>query len=490
MTSPGNKTATENVVEVRNWIDGVACLSQTGLFFQHDSPREESGSQEVPQSDLMDVVKAVQSMNHGINLWGKATQEERDQQIEKLLTQFRSALEDRSLELAEMIAIDTGMPLRYAENRSVKAAITLISEMSKLFSGQRFPPAGNSAVFLGWTDPLLSFCRRVPMLIAAGNAVCLKPSSRAPRTASLAAKLFIQAMSDAGLPLGLFALLNGHGAVTTSDQDAVGDALLRHPGFKNIYWIGRTDSALVARTTALEHGKRFHFVGSGRNPLILFQGLEAETQDRLLDRLALAITDPHSFGPYRPSRLFIQESIYKSVLESLAHKMSKLKVGDPFRPETEIGPLPKSEAERFDTQVRLALSETGHLVTGGHRNGLFAEPTLIRDLTNCSTLQSEELAGPWATIASFKYQHEALKYANTSPLGLASFVVHPEQAKARNVARKLEASRVFFSSEPPWPKALVEVSYPVKQSADGIDGLKGIYEHGQWTSTWFSDDPS
>ncbi len=488
MASPGKKL--ENAVEVRNWINGVACLSQSEQFFEHASPRVEAGLIEVPKSGLMDVVKAVQAMNQAVTLWNKATQEERDQQIKTMLTLFCSALEDRSLEIAETIAIDTGMPLRYAENRSVKAAITLISEMSKLFSGMRFPPAGNSAVFLGWTDPLLGFCRRVPMLIAAGNAVCVKPSSRAPRTASLVAKYFSQAVADAGLPVGLFALLNGHGSATTSDTDAVGDALLRHPGFKNIYWIGRTDSALLARTTALEHGKRFHFTGSGRNPLILFQGLDADVQDRLLDRMTLAITDPHSFGPYRPSRLFIQESIYKSVLESLAQKMSKMKVGDPFRPETEIGPLPKGEAERFDTQIRLALTEGGHLVTGGHRNGLFAEPTLIRDLTNCSTLQSEELAGPWATIASFKYQHEALKYANTSPLGLAAFVLHPEQAKARSVARKLETSRVFFSSEPPWPKAVVEAAYPVKQSGDGIDGLKEIYEHGQWTSTWFSDDTS
>lgn len=471
-----------------NWIDGVACTGVSNKFFKHSSPREQSGEVDVPRSDLMDVVAAVKAMNAAQTLWLKATQEERDQQIQNLLQKFREAVEDRSLEIAETLAIDIGMPLRYAENRSVKAAVGLLTDMGQMFTGMRFPAAGNSAVFLGWTDPLVGFCRRVPILIAAGNAVCVKPSSRAPRTATLAARLFNQAMVDTGLPPGLFALLNGMGAPSANDEDTVGDALLRHPGFKNIYWIGRTDSALAARRIAHEHDKRFHFSGSGRNPLILFQGLEASEQDRALERLSRAMTDPHAFGPYRPSRLFVQESIYKSVLESLNEKLSKLKVGDPFRPETEVGPLPPREAARFDTQLQLALSETGRLVTGGKRTGLYAEPTLVRDLTNCSTLQSEELAGPWATIASFKYQHEALKYGNTSPLGLGAFVVHPDSAKARGVARKLEASRVFFSSEPPWPKSLSEIAFPVKNSGDGIDGIKGVYEHSQWTSTWFSDD--
>lgn len=465
-----------------NFIEGVACASVSGQSFAHVSPAVHDSVAEVPRSGLMDVVAVVQAMNLAQALISKTTREERDTQILKFLNEFADGLSNDSSAVAKSLALDIGMPIQHAEHRTLPAAIETVRETIHFFENDRtaFPAAGNTAVFLGWTDPLLTFCRRVPQTLASGNGVCVKPSSRAPRTIAKVATLVTQALNAAGLPQGLFAVLNGHGP----GEDEVGESLLRHPGIKTIFWVGSSDRALVARAIAEEHEKRFHFAGSGRNPLLLFQGHREQDLEGIVDRLATAISDPHGYGPFRPSRLFIQESIYKDVLEKLSHNLSLLKLGDPLKHDTDVGPLPHKEAENFDNQIKMALSETGHLVTGGKRTGLFAEPTLIRDLTNCSTLQSEELSGPWATCASFKYAHEALKYANTSPLGLAGFVLNSSADKAEATALKLEASRVFFDVPPKWPGAFTANVAAVKNSGNWSDGIAEIYHFGQWCSAF------
>ena len=476
---------------IQNLIDGAWRESLSEESFSHASPRLETPSAQAPSSNLIDVVQVIQAMNRAQATWIKETKEDRDLRTQKMLAGFLAKVEAHQKELAHELALDIGMPLKTGLGRALPGAIETLKETLKIFEenlkSPRAPASGHAAVFLGWTDPITSFIRRVPMILASGNGVCVKPSSTAPRSVFKISNLLLQALQDSQMPAGLFAVLFGAGAAAHAkgDEEAVGPALLRHPGLKTIYWLGRTDSALIAREIAEAHGKRFHYAGSGRNPAILFQGFEAGAHDVILSNLARAIIDPHGLGPYRPSRLFIQESVYKPSLEALASQLSAFKKGDPLSLDTDVGPLPRREIESFQKQTKLALSETGHKVVGGETSENFAEPTLIRDLTNCSTLQSEELAGPWATAASFKYQHDALKYANTSPLGLAGFVIHPDVSKATGVAEKLEASRVFFSSEVPWPRAITEPTSPVKQSGNGFDGIRAIFEFGRWQSRYF-----
>lgn len=476
---------------IQNLIDGVWRQSLSDEGFTHTSPRDGTPSVEVPSSNLIDVVQVIQAMNRAQATWIKETKEDRDTRTRQTLTSFLAKVEAQQKELANELAIDIGMPLKTGLGRALPGAIEILKDSLKIFEEAlqtpRAPASGHAAVFLGWTDPITSFVRRVPMILASGNGVCVKPSSTAPRAIFKLSELLREAMQESQMPLGLFAVLFGSGAVAQAkgDEEAVGPALLRHPGLKTIYWVGRTDSALQAREIAEAHGKRFHYAGSGRNPAILFQGFETGAHDQILTDLATAIIDPHALGPYRPSRLFIQESVYKPSLEALAAKLSAFQKGDPLSMDTDLGPLPQREIESFIKQTKMALSETGHKVVGGETAGSFAEPTLIRDLTNCSTLQSEELAGPWATAASFKYQHDALKYANTSPLGLAGFVIHPDASKASGVAEKLEASRVFFSSRVPWPRAVSEPTSAVKQSGNGFDGIRAVFEFSRWNSRYF-----
>lgn len=469
------------VSSLTNWIDGKPAEPSDGQMFTHVPAREGSEIVQVPQSDVMDVVQSIAAMNRAQAAWGKETAIERSKRVTKALELFRSAILKNAEDLATMLAHDIGMPIRVARARSLPGSIGLVEAALAAQAELKFeaPSAGIIALLLGWTDPLTQFCRRVPLALVAGCPIVVKASSHAPLTLASVARLWIEATNEAAVPAGLFALLNGRG------ENGVGEVLLRHPAVKTVHWIGRSEAALraqrVVNEASIDSFKRLFFYGSGRNPAVVAAGEGVDVKS-LAATFARALTDTHALGPYRPSRFFIQDSIYKDFTDELKVALEALVVGDPLDPKTEVGPLPKREVARFDRQLAAALGETGKLVTGGvagSENGL-VRPTLVRDLTNCSTLQGEELAGPWATIASYKYQHEALKYANTSPLGLAGYAIHPDAAKAESLASKLEVSRVFFQAEPPWPAPLITRAMPVKQSANVVDGFAEFLALHRW----------
>lgn len=430
----------------------------------------------------MHLVQSVQAMNQAHASWTKVDQSERGSSISSVLQEFQKQILANSEALALCLYHSIGVPKARVSAEMIPTATALISELQEFVQalidrGEAFyPSAGHCAVFLGWTDPLVSFVRRVPVLFSAGNAVCLKPSRTSAAAYDFIGKLWLNSLEVCGLPKGLFQILHGTG----EGEDQIGELILRHPAMKTIYWIGRTDAALRARKIAFQSEKRFFYSGSGRNPALIFPHPSSEALEASVRQLADLVLDAHGLGPFRPSRFFIHESIYKQALEIITDQWgSAQKFGDA------TGELPMGECQRFDDQLKLALSETGKLVTGGQREDRRIHPTLIRDLTNCSTLQGEELSGPVMTAASFKYLHEALKYANTSPLGLSAYVIHPEVEKTAAIGLKVEASRIITRSNLPRSSYLFKAVEPVKQSQTGDDGVLAIFRSSQWRSRCF-----
>lgn len=430
----------------------------------------------------MDLVQSVQAMNQAHASFIKFDQAERERAISSVLLAFNVQLAKCSDELADTFSESIGVPRKRVVEEMVPTAIELINQLEVVFremskKGEAYyPSAGHCAVFLGWTDPLVSFVRRVPVLFAAGNAVCLKPSRTSAAAYDFVAKLWLESLQACGAPNGLFQILHGHG----EGDEQIGELILRHPAMKSIYWIGRTEAALKAQILALRSGKRFFFSGSGRNPALIFPHPDADIFEARVRKLANLVLDAHGLGPFRPSRFFIHESIYKPVLEIITDQWVR---GQNF--DEHVGEFPPNECTRFDSQLELALSETGKLVTGGSRAERRIQPTLIRDLTNCSTLQGEELSGPVMTAASFKYLHEALKYANTSPLGLSAYLLHPEEEKVSTMSLKIEASRVLSRPDLSRSSYLFKSVQAVKQSQSGDDGVSAIYGSSQWRSRIF-----
>lgn len=477
--------------EIGNWLDGGPQPAIGKAVRQHRSPIEGVESLAIPESDVRDVVQAVAAFNRAQASWLKESADLRAERTLAALKVFSAKLSAAAELLKPALALDIGMPVRHAEQLSLPSARLLLARLIAEAQQLRpLPAVGPVAVFLGWVDPVVNFCRRVPLALMAGTGTCVKASSKAPRTFHLLAQLWSQSLAEASIPGGLFAMVFGAG----EGSESVGDTLLRHPAFRVISWIGRSESALRAQLIVdegnLDTNKRFYFVGSGRNPALIFAGLNEAALQASIVSIADTITAPQVYGPFRPSRFFVQDGLYADFTARLKAELERRRVGDPRQSETDVGPLPPSEAERFERQMQAALSETGRLVTGGNRAATMVPPSLVRDLTNCSTLQGEELAGPWATVGSFKYQHEAIKYANVSPLGLAGYVLHPEPEKALAAGEKLEVARLLLDFSPlkpeRWSEVLAAPAPAVKHSGNVADGLRAQLELLRIGATVFS----
>jgi aminomuconate-semialdehyde/2-hydroxymuconate-6-semialdehyde dehydrogenase len=448
---------------LKNYIAGEFIDPVDGKYLSHTHPTSEQVDLEFADSSLLDVVRAIQSANKILPTWLKSASEARSEALMKI----SEAIELRSNEIAQAVADDQGTPIQASLKISIPSAIASFRYFARVLLEEKNQPGrlplGLVAMISSWSDPFGTIAPRLAAAIAGGNAIILKPSEHAPRSAQLLAEV----VAGAGLPAGVFSLVQGRG-------DVVGASLVQHPGIGTLSFVGRGETGRGILRDSAEFMKRTQFSLSARNSVLVFAGMDlAQTAKEVAEICASA----HPAICMRGSRLFVQESCYKEFIELLKAELESLKIGDPLNPETQVGPLPnKNLFAEFKKAIDLAISEKGKLLTGGTErpeiqstNGYFVRPTAIYDFTLCSTLQQEEIVGPLMTVASFKYQHDAIKQANNNPFGRAAYVFHPDYEKALKIAAQIEASdvRIGFANGSPAP----EISFGnIKNSGLGREG--------------------
>ncbi|MEK7358007.1 MAG: aldehyde dehydrogenase family protein, partial [Bdellovibrionota bacterium] len=404
-----------------NFIAGEFVSAREGGSFAHVDPSTGEEDLRIADSGLLDVVAAVQAANKAAPNWTTSTIEERV----KILKSAAQLIEERATSLAEAQSRDQGTLLAKSRDWSVpraresflhhatviEAGIERNETTSVLESGLRFQsnrlPIGVVGIITPWVDPLAIMSSRVSAALAAGNAVILKASEFAPRTAGA----FAEILRDAGLPSGVFALLQGRG-------DQVGTSLVEHPGVSTIAFVGSTETGRTVAKIASEPLKKLHLSLGSRNPVLVFASCDL---DRVVPKVANVTLGTHPRQCWRGSRLFVQESIYKDFLARFKDHVEKVRLGPALDPSSALGPLAHAGlARHFESVAAQATSERGKWLFGGtssERGGAFVTPSATYDFTLCSTLQQDEILGPMMTIASFKYQHDAVKQANNSQLG-------------------------------------------------------------------------
>jgi aminomuconate-semialdehyde/2-hydroxymuconate-6-semialdehyde dehydrogenase len=459
------------MVQIDNMIGGEFVAGVSGARFPRHSPSTNAVIAEVPDSGILDVAKAVQAANKSLAAWLRTEASERGRYLAKMADLMEARLE----EFARLQSEDTGDPIRWTKAHSLPRAISCLRYFAEF--GVRPPestagviqnrlPIGVVAVLTPWCEPFASLASRVAPAIMAGNAVIAKPSEFAPRCADAFARIAL----EAGLPSGVFNLVQGRGA-------EAGASLVRHPGLSTLSFMGSTDTGREVQRDASELLKRTQLALGARNPLLVFAEANLpETMPRIA-RLALCFGGSTCL---RGSRIFVQDKIYDAFLASFKAEAESLSVGDPLNEKTEIGPLVSNGlVDRYSAAIAQSTKENGRLLFGGAglpeglhpslQAGAFAKPTAFYDLTLCSTLQQEEVVGPFVTIASFKYQHDAVKHANNSPLGQAAYIFHGDPEKAMKVASKVEAGRIFVGTGP----SIDEDRFPhggIKTSGLGREG--------------------
>lgn len=352
-------------------------------------------------------------------------------------------LEDR-LVMAESLA--SALPLETVRRRDflgVSAFLrkTIHSVESELAQGGdlRLGSPGLTSVIAPSTGALSFIGFAVVSALAAGAPLVIKLSSKAPVTAPIWGELF----RDAGLPEGRFGLLLATGG-------EVGSILAAHPSVRALAFAGRPETASSVRAASVKEVRRLQLHGGVKNSVLLLK--EADFSNPLIMQ-SLVLGAGRS--PWAASRVFVTEDRVDEFLGMAQEFLTSLR---PSRsPEDESPWTPLLSDERLETTLRLASQAAGEkgrwLVAPEKVDESFLRPGLMRDLTNCSSLQQEEIPGPLILVTSVKYAHEMAKWTNVPDFGFAASIFGPEE-KALKLAEKLQVGKVWLNDW--WP-----VSEPV-----------------------------
>lgn len=481
-----------NMRKALNFIGGEFMGAAGGSHFVHHNPSTGEPASEVAKSEVLDLVRAIQGANIAWAFWSKVEAKGRSE----LLSALSRHLAEKKEHFAALESAETGVPFAVVL-ASVQRAALVLEFFSQAIVNDRQPSSsaefyesrdaiGVVGIITSWVEATFGIASRVGAALAAGNVVILKPSSRAPMTAMAFAEAVAHVTHDyqlrtTGLPSGFSAgflsLLQGRGV-------EVGEALVSHPGISTIAFIGKTETGRKIQIAAAEFLKRVQLSLSGCNSILVFADCDLEATVQRVIQLSLT---SETSAAFRGMRVFVQDPIYKEFARLLSEQSSHIQIGSSSESQTQLGPLP-SDADRgqFFASVQKAVEEKGKLLFGGSKpggskpggskpvenlaRGYFVSPTAIMDLTNCSTLHQEEVIGPLLLLNNFKYQGDAIKFANGSPFGQVCYLFHRDLEKASRIAMAIQAGRVLINPD----GMMWDPRHPAEgMKASGLGGVEG-----------------
>jgi len=338
-------------------------------------------------------------------------------------------------------------------------------------------PLGVVAALTPWNSPLLLLAWKLGPALATGNTLVAKPSEITPVSTLRLAEL----AAEAGLPPGVF-------NVVTGLADPAGRRLSGHPDVDKVAVTGSTATGRAIATAAGGTLTRLSLELGGKSPNIVFDDADL---DIALNGMIAGIFGASGQSCMAGSRILVQSSIYDQVVERLAERAKKIRLGDPRKPETEMGTVASpAQFEKVLAYFEIAEKDGARLVAGGRRatgpeldQGLFVEPTVYADVTNDMRIAREEVFGPVATVLRFEDEDEALAIANDTEFGLAAGVWTLNLPRAHRVASALRAGTV-------WINNYRKTSYLTPfggfdQSGIGREnGPDALYEYTEEKSVW------
>ncbi|MET0307406.1 MAG: aldehyde dehydrogenase family protein [Sphingomonas sp.] len=458
---------------LKHYIDGAWIESDGGTRHEVINPATEAPVTEITLGSQADVDKAVAAATRAFESFSRCSIEDRIALIERILDAYKL----RAGDMAEAISLEMGAPLSLARTAQVGSGIGHFkAAIEALRTFQFEEQIGNSlvvheaigvvAMITPWNWPLNQIVSKVAPALAAGCTMVLKPSEEAPSVAAI----FAEVLEAAGVPAGVFNLVQG-------DGPGVGTALSRHPRVAMVSFTGSTRAGVLVAKNAADTVKRVHQELGGKSPSVVLEGADLS---RAVPGTLASVLMNSGQSCIAPTRLLVPKALQAEVTARAAEIMKATRTGDPAEEGRHIGPLVnKAQWDKVQGLIAKGLEEGANLETGGPgrpdgiETGYFVRPTLFSGVRNDMTIAREEIFGPVVTIIPYEDEEDAIRIANDTEYGLSA-VLFGDAEGIRRVAPRLRAGMVYVNGGQPDP-TLPFGGY--KQSGNGREhGKFGLAE--------------
>jgi benzaldehyde dehydrogenase (NAD) len=399
----------------------------------------------LPQSTVEDVARAAATAKDAQPAWAATSYDERA----RILRRAAEIYEAHRAEFGTWTQRETGAvhsKMHHEQNFAVgelNAAATMPfqpygqlvpSVVPGRLSMLRRVPAGVIGAITPWNSPTVLGMRVVAPALAVGNAVILKPD---PQTAVCGGAVFAAIFREAGLPDGVLQIVLG-GA-------EVGEAIVTDPNVTRVSFTGSTGAGRRVGTLAGQLLKRVSLELGGNNAFVV---LDDADLDAAASAGAFASFQFQGQVCFATGRHIVHRSVAKEYVAMLAEKAGRLRLGDPFREEVDLGPIVnQKQLERVDGIVRRSVEAGANVVVGGTHEGLFYRPTVLTDVRQDHAAWREEIFGPVAPVVTFDTDEEALALANDSEYGLTGAVYSRSISRGLELAQKLRSGMVHVNDQ-------------------------------------------
>ena len=402
------------------------------------NPATEQKLAEVAEADEVDVDRAVEAAGKAFTSWSRLTPARRA----RYLFRISRLIQERARELSIVETMDGGKPIK--ESRDVDIPLSAAhffyyagwaDKLEWAFPNRRVRPLGVAGQVIPWNFPLLMLSWKIAPALAAGNTVVLKPAETTP----LSALLFAEICQQAELPPGVVNILTGAGKT--------GSLLVRHEDVKKVAFTGSTEVGKLIQRALAGTGKHLTLELGGKAANIVFE-------DAPLDQAVEGIINGIYFNQGHVccagSRLLVQESIAKPLLEKLKLRLSTLRLGDPLDKNTDIGAInSKAQLEKIQGLVASGIEEGAEMYQPECRlpeRGFWFPPTLFTNVSQSYRIAREEIFGPVLSVLTFRTPAEAVEKANNTPYGLSAGVWTDKGSRILWMSERMRAGVVWANT--------------------------------------------
>lgn len=437
--APESKSAAKINERYELFINGEFQKPLSKKYFATINPATEEKLSEVAEANTSDVNKAVEAARTAYEkVWKKTSPKERA----KYIYRIARMVQERARELAIIESLDGGKPIRESRDFDVPTAANHFfyyagwaDKLEYAFPNRNAEPLGVAGQIIPWNFPLLMAAWKIAPALATGNTVVLKPAEGTPLTALKLAEI----IQEAGLPPGVVNIITGAGET--------GAAIVNHPDINKIAFTGSTNVGKIIQKAIAGTNKKATLELGGKAANIIFD-------DAPLDQAVEGVVNGIFFNQGHVccagSRLFVQESVAKTVIQKLKDRMESLIVGDPLDKNTDIGAInSKEQLGIINNYIGIGQKEGAEMYQSScaiPKKGFFCRPTIFTGVAQSSRIAQEEIFGPVLTIQTFRTEDEVIEKANNTPFGLSAGVWTDKGSKIFNMTTKLRAGVVWANT--------------------------------------------